>query len=142
MAALPWPRSQPAEAADTLDELVRILRAWEDAYRELQGWPSPPRRGYLATVTTSTVVWLSVHLTGILETPFAADFGTEIRQWHRQLADQTKAGTGTHRMPVPCPRCGLKLLTYAEETGYVVCAGPGCNRHMTLDEAHDLKRVS
>lgn len=138
----------PSQAADTIDELIRTLRAWEDAYREHKGWPSPPRRGYLATVTTSTIVWLTVHLTGLLEAPFAADFGLEIRQWHKHLADTTKAGTGSHRKPVPCPRCGLRLLTFIDGTDYVACAG--CNRHMTLDEYHeelaaaarDLERVS
>lgn len=138
----------PSAAADTIDELTRTLSAWEDAYREIKGFPSAPRRGYLATITTATIAWLTSHLHGILEAPFAADFGLEIRQWHKQLTDQTKAGTGTHKKPVPCPRCGLRLLTYAEGTEYVACAG--CNRHMTLDEYHehlaaaarDLERVS
>jgi hypothetical protein len=125
----------PSQAADTLDELTSILTGWENTYRDLRQWPSPPRRGYLASVTTATVAWLGAHLSGILEAPFAADFGLEIRQWHKQLADTTKAGTGVHRKPVPCPRCGLRLLVYADGTDYVHCAG--CNRHMTLDEYHE-----
>jgi hypothetical protein len=138
----------PSAAADTLDELTTTLQAWEDAYRELKGWPSPPRRGYLASITTAVTAWLTSHLTGILDTPFAAEFGHEIRQWHKHLTDQTKAGTGIHSKPVPCPRCGLRLLVYTDGTDYVHCAG--CNRHLTLDEyheelaaaAHDLCRLN
>lgn len=124
--------TSPSPSADDLDELLRMLLAWEDAYRDHHGWPSPPRRGTLAPAITSTTAWLTSHLTGILESPFAGDFGREIGQWHRELVGKTKAGSGRHRKPVPCPRCGLKLLTWAEGDDHVVCGG--CNRHMTMDE--------
>jgi hypothetical protein len=122
----------PSPAADDLDELERTLLAWEDAYRDTQGWPSPPRRGALAAVTTTTVAWLTAHLDGILASPFAEDFGGEVGQWHRELTGKTRAGTGRHRKPVPCPRCGLRLLTWEDGDDYVKCGG--CNRHMSMGE--------
>jgi hypothetical protein len=112
-----------------------MLLAWEDAYRDTRGWPSPPRRGMLAAVITTTVAWLTVHLDGILASPVAEPFGTEVTQWHREMTSKVKAGTGTHRKPVPCPRCGLRLLTWTEGGDYVICGG--CNRHMTVAEYHD-----
>jgi len=130
----------PSPAADDLDELERMLLAWEDAYRERRGWPSPPRRGSLAAATTTSIAWLTAHLTGILESPIAADFGQEVTQWHRELASKTRAGTGRHRKPVPCPRCGLRLLSWSEGDDYVTCSG--CNRYMSLDEYHDQADVA
>lgn len=122
----------PSAASDDLDELTRTLTEWENAYRDLRRWPSPPRRGHLATRTTATIAWLTTHLDGILASEIAEDFGREIRQWHRELATKAKAGTGYHRKPVPCPRCGLKLLTLHDGADHVVCAG--CNRHMPMSE--------
>jgi len=138
----------PSAAADDLDELERMLLAWEDAYRDTHGWPSPPRRGTLATVTTTTVAWLTAHLDGVLASGFAEDFGTEVGQWHREFTSKTRAGTGWHRKPLPCPRCGLKLLTWEDGDDYLACGG--CNRHMSMDEyqgelaaaARDLEHAS
>lgn len=124
----------PSAAADTLDELTSILQAWEDTYRELKNWPSSPRRGYLASQTTASIAWLGAHLSGLLEAPFAAEFGTEIRQWHRQLSDATKAGTGKRRKLLPCPRCDLKTLVCREGDDYIRCDNPACNRMLSLTE--------
>lgn len=123
----------PSATTDDLDELERFLLDWEAAYRQERGWLSPPRRGTLATVMTGTVCWLITHLDGILACePIAADFGTEVAERHRELVSKARAGTGRHRKPVPCPRCRLKLLTWAEGEDYVSCGG--CNRHMSMDE--------
>jgi hypothetical protein len=132
----------PSSSADDLDELERMLLAWEDAYRDDHNrnhpgspWPSPPRRGTLAAVITSTVAWLTSHLDGILRSGLAEDFGAEIGQWHREFVGKTRAGTGRHRKPVPCPRCGLRLLTWEDGDDYLACSG--CNRHMSMDEYRD-----
>ena len=126
----------PSPYADDLDELERMLLAWEDAYRERRGWPSPPRRGTFAVVTTTSIAWLTAHLSGVLTSPFAADFGHEIAQWHREMVSKTRAGTGRHIKAHPCPRCGLRLLSGAEGDDYVICGG--CNRHMSLSEYDEL----
>lgn len=122
----------PSPAADDLDELAAMLRGWEDAYRELRDWPSPPRRGYLATVTTTTIAWLTAHLDGILTAPIAADFGAEVERWHRELVGKTRSGTGRRRGLAACPRCGLRLLSWEDGDDHVICGS--CNRHMSMDE--------
>jgi hypothetical protein len=124
----------PSQAADDLDDLQKMLSGWEDAYRDLREWPSPPRRGYLATRITGTIAWLAHHLDGILQGPFAADFGIEILQWHREFTAKTKTGTGRHGKPVPCPRCDLKTLTLTEGDDYIRCVNPECNRRLSLAE--------
>lgn len=125
----------PSAAADDLDELTSLLYESEDSYRAMRGWPSAPRHGYLAPVTTEIISWLLRHLPGILESSLAESFGREVRKLHRELAAKAKAGEGRHRKPAPCPRCGLKLLTLDEGADHVVCAG--CNRHMPMAEYHE-----
>ena len=122
----------PSAAMDDAEELTGWLLDWEDAYRKERGLGASMRHGYLADVRSEVIAFLAERLDSVLAMPFAADFGTEVLQWHRELSSKTKAGTGQHRKPVPCPRCGLKLLTWREGDDHVQCGG--CNRHMTMDE--------
>jgi hypothetical protein len=124
----------PSEGLDDLDEMVSALTAWEAEYRDIRGWPSPPRRGFLASALTSCTAWLGLHLDGILSTDLAQEFGEDIGRRHRTLANKTKAGTGAHRKPVRCPRCGMMLLTWREGDDYVSCGNPDCGRMLSLDE--------
>jgi hypothetical protein len=125
----------PSPGADDLDELVTVLTGWEEAYRDLMGWPSPPRRGFLAAVITTTTAWLMGHLDGILAHPdIAADFGAEVMQWHREFTGKTKAGVRRLRKPLRCPGCRLLMLTWTEGEKYVRCGNPDCNRVLLLAE--------
>lgn len=126
--------SSPSQAADDLDELHSMLRGWEDAYRGLKGWPSPPPRGDLASAETACIAWLARHLRGILACPdIAADFGNEILQWHRDAANRAKAGVRKLTKPMRCPSCQLLTLTWTEGERDVRCGNlPDCGRVMTL----------
>ena len=124
----------PSPHADDLNELLTILLDWENAYRGLREWPSPPRRDFLADVLTTCIAWLGHHLDGILATDFATEFGEEILMWHREMASKAKAGSGVHRKPARCPRCQLMLLTWREGDDYVACGNPDCGRLLSLDE--------
>src|ERR1700722_7275471 len=73
--------ASPSQALDDEDETASVLLGWERASRDLRGWPSPPRRGDLATTETTCIAWLMHRLDGILRSPIAADFGLEILQW-------------------------------------------------------------
>ena len=124
----------PSPAADDLDELTRMLREWEAAYCETMNINPPIRHGYLADVRSEIIAFLTERLDTVLASPIAADFGREILQAHRELSSKAKAGTGQHRKPVACPRCGLKLLTWAEGDEHVQCSG--CGRFLSMDEYH------
>ena len=126
----------PSRAADDLHELESMLRGWEDAYRELMEWPSLTRRGHLASAVTTCIAWLSARLDEILIAPFAADFGMEVMQWHREFTNKTKAGTRTLRKPLRCPRssCRLLTLTWTEGDTYVICNNPDCQARIPLAE--------
>lgn len=126
--------ASPSPAADDLDELLSMLTGWEDAYRDLQGWPSGARRGYLASAITTTIAWLTAHLDGILEGVLAEDFGAEILKWHRELCGKSKAGARRLRKPLRCPGCQLLSLTWTEGEEYVRCGNPDCSRLLRLAE--------
>lgn len=122
----------PSPHADAIDELTRMLREWERIYCEVAGINTPIRHGYLADVRSEIIAFLTERLDTVLASPVAVDVALEILQWHREFVASTKAGTGRHRKPIPCPRCGLKLLTWEEGDDYVHCGG--CNRYMTMDD--------
>jgi hypothetical protein len=126
----------PSAAGDNLEELTSVLRGWEDAYRELRGWPSLARRGHLAAAVTTCIAWLMLHLDEIITTPFAEDLGAEILQWHRELTGAAKAGQRTLKKPLRCPRrnCQMLLLTWTEGDSHVVCNNPDCQLRIPLAE--------
>ena len=126
----------PSPRFDTLDEIERMLAEWETAYRDVKGWPSAPRRGRYATVTTETVAWLTRHMDGILGSPFALEFGEECLRAARHLVDAEKAGLGHKRGRVPCPRC-QQLGLFSIDDGFVyICTF--CNKPVPRDEYHEL----
>ena len=123
----------PSPSVDDVDEMASALRGWEAAARGLED--TPPRRGFLAREVTTVVAWLVAHLDQILANEdYAADFATEVRQWHRRLRQAEKAGTGRHQKAVPCPRCDRYSLVWTEGDEYVACQTATCMRLMTLDE--------
>jgi hypothetical protein len=128
--------ASPSQAADDLNELHTMLYGWEMAYRDIQRWPSPPRRGELASRETSCIAWLSHHLPGILASPVAKDFGTEVLQWHRSTAGQAKAGVRTLKMPLRCPGrgCGLLTLFWTEGGDRVECQSPACGLILSREQ--------
>jgi hypothetical protein len=126
----------PSQAGDDLEELSSMLKGWEDAYRELRDWQFTAPRGHLASPETETINWLGKHLKEILVTPFAADFGNEILQWHREFTNKTKAGVRTERLPLRCPRphCRLLTLTLTDGDTYVICHNPDCQARIPRTE--------
>jgi len=123
----------PSPAADALDEMHSMLSGWETAWRELNGWLSPPPRGTLATRETACVNWLRRHLAAILASEtIGADFGLEILQWHREAAGSAKAGVRTLRKPMRCPSCRLLTLFWTEGDATVNCKNPDCGRILDL----------
>jgi hypothetical protein len=129
----------PSQAADDLEELTSVLSGWESAYRDLMKWRSLTRRGHLASAVTTCIAWLMAHLDGtdgVLVAPFAAEFGQEIMQWHREFTGKAKAGQRTLRKPLRCPRpqCRLLTLTWTEGDTYVICNNPDCGARIPLAE--------
>lgn len=128
------PTASPA--GDDLEELGRMLTAWEDIYRGIKGWEeSKPRRGFLASQVTTCASWLMAKLDGILAAPdIAADFGAEIQQWHKEICGKGKAGARTLRKPLRCPGCQLLLMYWTEGEDRVECRNPACRRSMKYSE--------
>lgn len=126
----------PSPAMDELDELAGWLRDWQSA---LQGSDPVARRGYLATAITTGVHWLALHFDPLITHPdIAQDFGTELRQWHRRLVSQAKAGAGIRHMTKQCPRCRAYTLWRADGDRYVKCVDRDCQRHLSMDEYEAL----
>jgi hypothetical protein len=133
----------PSPAHDDIDDLVSMLRGWETAYRDLKGYPSPPRRGDLADELTSIIAWLSSHIRGILGTDLADEFGREILAWHRDNARKAKAGVRTLRKPLRCPSCGMLTLFWTEGDKNVYCADQNCARVLSLsDYENEVERIT
>ena len=111
------------EAAGYAGVTIALICKWRD-------------RGHLASTVTTCIAWLSARLDEILLAPFAADFGTEIMQWHREFTNKAKAGARTLRKPLRCPRpqCRLLTLTWTEGDTYVCCGNPDCGARIPLAE--------
>lgn len=124
----------PSPGHDDVDDTARMLAGWELAYRDHKGWPSGPRHGDMAHQRTECVAWLSERLDAILASPLAADFGSEVLQWHAELKAKTKAGVRKLRKPVRCPQCSLLMLAWTEGDRYVRCYAPDCGMMLALDE--------
>lgn len=126
----------PSPAAERLDELDRLLAMWEKGYRDLMGWPSPPKRGDDADRRTTAIAWLTSHLDGILNSDYATEFGWDVLAWRKILARDVKGEPPPgRRLPLRCPKpggCGLLTLT-RKGADRVECANPACQRSMSWD---------
>jgi hypothetical protein len=136
-------RDKPSTSArmDDLDELGEWLRSWESAAR---GEDDPrPRRGYLATERTTITAWLTEHFDPLITNPdLAADFGAEIRRWHRDLARRASAGRMVRHQKRPCPRCNLYTLWMIIGEDYIRCCNEDCKRALSREEYDALDQVA
>ena len=130
-------RRSPSPYSDDADELAAWARSWESAVR---GTDPAPRRGYLSTELTATLGWLGAHFhTLIADENLGADFGTEIRDWHRSLKRKARAGTATRPMGRPCPRCRLYTLWLTDGEEHIRCVNPDCQRLLSREEYDELE---
>lgn len=127
-------QSSPSPAADDVDDVAAMLAGWEQAYRELKGWPPGIRHGDLAAKRTECIAWLSEgpRLDGILASAMAEDFGFEVMQWHAELKAKAKAGVRNLRKPLRCPNCKLLMLRYTDGDKDVRCFNPECRQILSL----------
>jgi hypothetical protein len=123
----------PSPAADTLDEMDRLLAMWEKGYRDLKRMDAPPPRGDDADRRTTAVAWLTSHLDGILSSAYAQEFGLDVLDWRRILARSAKAGRRTLRLPLRCPGngCHQLSLTWVEGSDRVECGNRDCGLIMS-----------
>lgn len=131
-------RDKPSSSArmDDLEELGEWLRSWEAMARSEDG--ARPRRGYLATERTTITAWLTEHFDPLITNPdVAADFGEEIRRWHRDMARRAAAGRMSKHQKKPCPRCNLYTLWLIIGEDYIRCANEDCGRALSREE-YDL----
>jgi hypothetical protein len=123
----------PSPLMDMVDDLTGLLRDWEYT---VKGRDTPVRRGYLSAAITASVDQLLINFDMAITNPdFGADFGTDIRTWHRKLTSAGHAGTVRHaKSPPPCPRRGCQRMSLMWEEGndYVECVS--CRQLLSLDE--------
>ena len=124
----------PSQAADTADDLARMLGGWEHAYRDHRGWPYPRREPEIASWITACSAWLQAHVAGILASPLAEDFGREVLSWHVDLASHAKAGTRKLTKPMRCPGCRQLTLVWVEGEELVNCSDPSCRVVMAYED--------
>jgi hypothetical protein len=127
-------REQPSSspAGDALEELAGWARDWESAIR---GTGPLARRGYLATELTTSFAHLVARFDKAITVPaYAADFGAEIRLWHRELCDLAAAGQAARHKPRPCPRCRKYTLWETIGKDHIWCSDTDCGRLLTREE--------
>jgi hypothetical protein len=114
-------RSQ-SPAQDDLDDVVRWLVGWENAYRQSQGARMASYVGTNAPALMTVVSRLMPLLDAILAHPdLAQDFGEEVFREHARLQRLTTTRPALRRKPLPCPKCEhLSLFLRDDET--VRCA--------------------
>ena len=131
----------PSARMDELEELGEWLRSWEAAAREADD--PRPRRGYLATESTTVTAWLYHHFPALIMNPDCAlDFGEEIRRWHRELSRLASAGRMNRHQKRPCPRCKLYTLWLTVGDNYIRCINEDCNRLLSREEYDALADVA
>lgn len=136
-------RPSPSRMLDDVDELTDWALNWEEI---VAGDTAMPRHGFLALVRTEALAWLGERCERILLNPdIAQDFGEEVRGWHRELTEKTRAGTGFKHVKTKCPRCGLFTLYEESGSNYVQCKnndfqgkGAPCGQLLSREEMADL----
>lgn len=124
-------KPSPSPAVDDLDEIARTLQAWEDAYRELRGFPPTPRRDAELRVP-GCIRWLTTILDGALKSPLGKDLGQEILRLSVMARRRCQSDPAKRRLPAPCVRCNLKAVVHHAGDGHVGCES--CGRLMLLRE--------
>jgi hypothetical protein len=116
----------PDPRVDLLDELLRDLLAWEDDYRDAQGFPTREQRGRAHVTLTRCTAWLGVHLDGLLartdpypdsrgvDTAAGVLFGRLVLGWQRRLEAASATTPDALRKPGRCDRCGCATLWLVE----------------------------
>jgi hypothetical protein len=127
--------SSPAH--DDLDDMIRWLAGWENAYREAQGARMASYVGVNAPALMTLVSRLLPLLDAILAHPdLAHEFGGEVFREHARLQRLTTTRPPMRHKPLPCPRCQrLSLFLHDDET--VRCQSSeavDCGRIMTAGE--------
>lgn len=129
----------PSSAQDDLCSLLDWLRRWETAYRNSQGWPTAPYRGYTAAALTSSISWHLGHLDGMLAHPTfaldgddehmgAAEYGSGVLDRHAQwdVSAKTRKEPRWFARELRCPQCHAKTLAQLETTETIDCRNPRC----------------
>lgn len=130
-------RKSPSARLDDLEELGEWLRSWESLARD--GDDPRPRRGMLATESTTLTAWLYHHYDALITNPdLAGDFGNEIRRWHREMAKRAAAGRMQRHQKRPCPRCNLYTLWLTIGEDFIRCINEDCGRMLTRAEYEAL----
>lgn len=127
-------QSSPSPASDDVDDIASMLAGWEQAYRDLRGWPPGIRHGDLASKRTECIAWLSEseRFDAIIASPVAEDFGNEVMAAHAELKAKAKAGVRTLKKPLRCPSCKLLLMKYTDGEKDVRCYNPECHLILSL----------
>ncbi|MFN2636862.1 MAG: hypothetical protein ABR585_07545 [Gemmatimonadaceae bacterium] len=141
VSSSPEPNS-PSPAHDDLDELIRWLRDWENAYRETQPHlPTTPYRGEAAPALSSATGWLGMHLDVILAHPDIAEgFGIGVLYWHSRVTAAAKTRPRRLSKQLRCPQCHLATLAQIEGEDRIECRNRDCGASrggpmvMTQDE--------
>ena len=128
----------PAPALDELDEVVRVLQGWEDAYRSAKGWPAAQRPAGVATLL-DTHRWLLAHVDVACQHPdLGADLGLELLALARRLSGAVCAEPRRRRMPEPCPACSQRTLVHVAGDAWVRCDDDECARVLSWAEWEHL----
>jgi hypothetical protein len=131
----------PSPVIDDLDELASMLRGWDSDARGMEDIPA--RTGFLQSEIGTLVARLhSRHFPVLMADALRGpEFAAEVAWWHRHLRGTTKAGSGRHQKPMPCPRCGDKTLEWGEGDPYVECVNGlrdggirTCGKLLSLDD--------
>jgi len=126
--------ASPSPSSDDVDDTATMLAGWEQAYRDLMGWPAAIRHGSLAAKRTECIAWLAERFSDIITSGIAADFGAEVMIWHAELKAKSKAGVRTLRKPLRCPSCKRLMMMYTDGDKSVRCYNPTCRRILSLPE--------
>lgn len=135
----------PSPAQDDLDDVVRWLVGWENAYRESQNLRMASYVGVNAPALMTLVSRILPLLDVILAHPdLAEDFGQEVLREHSRLQRLTSTRPPMKHKPLACPRCQrLSLFLHDDES--IRCRPSedvDCGRIMTAKEYAEYEEES
>ena len=123
------PSASPAW--DTIDDAIRLLTSWEDAFRDHIGHTSMEGRPrYLV----DTVTYLRANKSPFMAWEISDDAGREINRLSAMLERAAGLDLLVHKLPVPCPECNRMTLRRHDGRGEVICADTRCDRMWGTDE--------
>lgn len=139
--------ASPSPGHDDVDELVRLLQAWEDKLRASQGWDTAAYDDANVPALMRVITWLGGQWPLMMRHPMLAKpFGEELSRLHSRFQSLTSTKPALTHKPLPCPgrepgtgKPCRRYSLFLQEDGKIHCSNHNCRKVLTEEEYAGLE---